>query len=587
MSSSKETQKDKGWRRFLPYLTMVKPVKKQFAFGILLGVVYGAASGFGLPYLVKVLLPVLTTKPLPDTVTLIGYISVFPLAMLLRAASGFGNTYLISYSGMRILLQLRNKVMRRLQELPLSFFHANTVGDLMARVTGDTAALQQVLTNVANDLIKQPITLIGAMGYLVYLAISEREVWFLLLFLITMPVIILPLQIFGKRVLKRAKQMQKQGGDISRYVSENLNAVREVRAFNLQEKELSRFDAALENMCTLSMKVVKYSNIIRPTIEVIGVICVSGAVVYMLERDILAIAASMLTALYMAYDPVKKFGEIHMSLKRGEAALERIEYVLYSENDVPEPDVPAKVEAISGRVDFEGVHFRYLEEWVLKDVNLSFRPGSVVALVGPSGAGKTTIADLIPRFYDVQKGAVKVDGHDVRSLSKHDLREAISVVSQDTFLFNETILDNIRLGRPDATDEEVFEAARHAFAHEFILEMDNGYETVVGERGTRLSGGQKQRIAIARAFLKRAPILILDEATSALDSESEKKIQIALEELIKEKTVFMIAHRFATIKMADTIVVMQDGLVHGKGSHSELYESNDLYTTLYNRQFID
>jgi ABC-type multidrug transport system fused ATPase/permease subunit len=210
-----------------------------------------------------------------------------------------------------------------------------------------------------------------------------------------------------------------------------------------------------------------------------------------------------------------------------------------------------------------------------------------VALVGPSGAGKTTIADLIPRFYDVEKGCVMVDGKNVKSISKEDLRNAVSVVSQDTFLFNESIMDNIRVGCPGASDEAVYEAARHAFAHDFILEMDDGYQTVVGERGTRLSGGQKQRISIARAFLKNAPILILDEATSSLDSESEKKIQTALETLVKDKTVFMIAHRFATIKMADTIVVMQDGLVHGMGSHSELYEANDLYTALYDRQFID
>jgi len=572
--------------RYKPYISLLRPVKKQFIFGILFGVLYGAASGFGLPYLVKFLLPLLTAKPLPDTLVLIAYISVFPLVMLIRSLSGYGNTYLISYCGMRVLLQLRNRIFCKLQELPLGFYNRNTVGDLMARVNGDTAALQQVITKVANDLIKQPITLIGAVGYLIYLAIDERDAWFLFLFVLTMPVIILPLQIFGKRVLKRAKQMQDQGGDISRLVSENLNAMREVQAFNLQQREMSRFDAALEDFCRMSMKVVKYSNIIRPTIEVIGVICVSGAVVYMLEQDMLAIAASMLTALYMAYDPVKKFSEIHMSLKRGEAALERVEFVLYAENEVPDPEEPVPLDVSQGFVDFEDVHFRYLDEWVLKGVNLSFKPGSVVAFVGPSGAGKTTMADLIPRFYDVEQGCVKVDGVDVKTVSKNDLRAGISVVSQDTFLFNETILENIRIGNSEASDEMVYEAAKHAFSHDFILEMDEGYETVAGERGTRLSGGQKQRIAIARAFLKQAPILILDEATSALDSESEKKIQTALEELVQGKTVFMIAHRFATIRMADTIVVMEDGFVRGVGSHEDLYETNELYTTLYNRQFI-
>ncbi|QBG46594.1 ABC transporter ATP-binding protein [Verrucomicrobia bacterium S94] len=306
-----------GFERFAPYFSLLKPVKKQFIIGILMGVLYGLASGAGLPYLTKVLIPVLTAKPLPDTLILIGYISIFPVGMFLRAVCGYFNTYLMAYCGTRVLLRLRSNVMGRLQELPLSFYHENTVGDLMARVTGDTGALQQVLTQVSNDLIKQPVTLVAAVGYLIFLAISEREASFLLMFLATVPLIILPLRIFGKRVLKRAKQVQNQSGDISNYVSENLNAVREVRAFNLQQSEMARFDQALENFATYSMKVVKYSKIIRPTIEVVGVVCVTGAVVYMLQRDIFAIAASMLVALYVAYEPVKKFGEIHVLFKRG------------------------------------------------------------------------------------------------------------------------------------------------------------------------------------------------------------------------------------------------------------------------------
>ncbi|MDF7798271.1 ABC transporter ATP-binding protein [Pontiellaceae bacterium B1224] len=576
-----------GLKQFAPYFTLLKPVKMKFTIGIMAGVIYGAASGFGMPFLIYKALPVLFADPPPKLLVLIAYISVFPIAMTIRAVSGFVNTYLISYCGMRVLQQIQQKVHSKLQDLPLAFFHKNTVGDLMARTLGDAGALQSVLTSVANDLIKQPVTLISAIGALVYLSFQAKEALFLILFMGTVVLIIFPIQYIGRNVLKRARQVQDQSGDISKAVSENLNAVREVRAFNLQEVEISRFSAAVDNFVFLSMKVVKYTQILRPTIELISAYCVAGALVYMLVNNIETIAVAMLGALYMAYDPIKKFGEIHLSLKRGEAALKRIEYILNEEDCVPDAAAPVSLGSVRGQVQLDGVSFKYLDEWVLNEVDLNVEPGSVIALVGPSGAGKSTIADLIPRFYDVQKGAVKIDGKDVKSVCKKELRAAISVVSQDTFLFNDTVFNNIRVGRPDATNEEVYAAAKHAFAHDFVLELDDGYETAVGERGTRLSGGQKQRLAIARAFLKNAPILILDEATSALDTESEEKIQIALKQLVEGKTVFVIAHRFSTIRDADRIVVMNEGRLVGQGSHEELYPENDVYKRLYDRQFSE
>jgi subfamily B ATP-binding cassette protein MsbA len=295
----------------------------------------------------------------------------------------------------------------------------------------------------------------------------------------------------------------------------------------------------------------------------------------------------LLTALYMTYDPIKKLGAIHRLLKVGEASVQRIEYILHAEDSVLDAENPVPFLAQKPDIRFENVTFAYADEPVLKNVDLTIPSGATVALVGPSGAGKSTFVNLIPRFYDVNEGRVLVGGTDVRSYCKNDLRAHVSIVSQDTVLFNDTIRNNIRLGRQSATDEEVEAAAKHAFVHDFVMQFDDGYDTMVGERGARLSGGQKQRIAIARAFLKNAPILIMDEATSSLDSESEEKVQLALNELVQGRTVILIAHRFSTIRMADQIIVMADGCVRSAGSHAELYASDELYKSLYDKQFIE
>lgn len=578
----------RGMKKLFPYFRLLKPVKFHFIGGLLFGLLYGAASGFGLPFLIYKAFPVIFADPTPALPVLIGWISIFPVAMLVRCVSDFGNAYLISFCGLHVLVQVQKMVHEKLQRLELTFFHKNTVGDLLSRTLGDTAALQTALTGVASDLIKQPVTLLGAVGALIYLSFQQKQVLFILLFIVTVALLIIPLQVVGRRLLKRARQVQDERGGISRTVNENLSAAKEVRAFNLQEREIARFDHALKAFTRLSMKVVKYGQIMQPTIEFAGALGVSVAIVYVLTRDVQwGEITALFASLYMAYDPVKKFGKMYQTWKNGEAALQRIEYILHQQEPVAEPEHPAPFENVRGDVGFENVSFRYLDEWVLKDVSVSVPAGTVAALVGPSGAGKSTFVDLIPRFYDVQQGRVSIDGHDVRSISKKDLRGAVSMVAQDTFLFNETIAENIRVGRPEAADADVVEAAKHAFAHDFILAMENGYETVVGERGVRLSGGQKQRIAIARAFLKSAPVLILDEATSALDSESEEMIQRALEKLVEGKTVFIIAHRFSTIKLADRILVFDKGVLRGSGTHAELYESDNLYRGLYDRQFIE
>jgi subfamily B ATP-binding cassette protein MsbA len=296
----------------------------------------------------------------------------------------------------------------------------------------------------------------------------------------------------------------------------------------------------------------------------------------------------LLAALYMTYPSIRKFGSVHNEIRQGEASVERIEQVMQTPDAVPNPANPVPFDAGKTDISFENVAFEYEPDVpVLRGVNAQIPSGTVVALVGPSGAGKSTFVNLIPRFYDVTGGSIRIGGTDLRQFSKEDLRRHISIVSQDTVLFNETIRNNIRLGRLDATDTEVEAAARHAFAHDFITAFDDGYATMVGERGARLSGGQKQRIAIARAFLRNAPILILDEATSSLDSESEEKVQLALGELVRGRTVFIIAHRFSTIKLASRIMVFEQGALRADGTHAELYAGDELYKSLYDRQFIE
>jgi subfamily B ATP-binding cassette protein MsbA len=576
------------FRMFAPYFVLLKPVKWHFIGALICGMIAGVTGGFGFPFMAYKILPKVFGGTPPTGWVLAGVIAMLPAAFLVKGISQFFNTYLAAFCGARVLVQLQERLYRKLQELPLAFFGKSRIGDLMARVSGDASTVQIVVTNFSNELLKQPIAFIGAISALIYMSVQKKETLFILFALAIIPLCVLPIRYVGKRLLARALQLQDSAGNIATALNENLGAVREIRAFNLQEREKNRFSALLDQMAAYTIKTAKYSNMLAPTIEWISAIGVSGAIFYVARarmgiEDILP----LLTALYMTYDPIKKLGAIHRLLKVGEASVQRIEYILHAEDSVLDAENPVPFLAQKPDIRFENVTFAYADEPVLKKVDLTIPSGATVALVGPSGAGKSTFVNLIPRFYDVNEGHVLVGGTDVRSYCKNDLRAHVSIVSQDTVLFNDTIRNNIRLGRQDATDEEVEAAATHAFVHDFVMQFDKGYDTMVGERGARLSGGQKQRIAIARAFLKNAPILIMDEATSSLDSESEEKVQLALNELVRGRTVILIAHRFSTIRMADQIIVMDAGCVRAAGYHAELYASDDLYKSLYDKQFIE
>jgi subfamily B ATP-binding cassette protein MsbA len=575
-------------RRFRPYLKYLRAVRGPLYGALFFAIIYGLASGPGLAYLMKEVLPRLFEQgaaPLSLS-QIIGYAALFPALFLVRGVASYLNTYLITLCGVRVLENLRLDFFARLQMLPLAFFSGRQTGDLVSRGIADTNQLQFTLTSVANDLFKQPAQLLGAIGYLIWLGLQNHDVAFLLLCLASIPLCVFPVRYVGKHLQRRASQLQKEMGAVTATLSESIGAAKEVRAFALEQREIERFRGVTRLLVTYQMKAVKYAGFLTPAIEVISAVGIAATLVYVYRAGFgWGVFFSILTALYLCYDPIKKLGAVNNELKRGTAALERLEEVFNEPLLIADPVQPVAVSRVHGDVTFESVNFAYRADLpVLRQVQVAIPAGTVCALVGPSGAGKSTFANLIPRFYEAASGRVLIDGIDVRAMRLADLRRNIAVVSQDPVLFNDTILANLLLGRGDATHAEVEQAARDAFAHDFITAFPDGYDTIVGERGATLSGGQRQRLAIARAFLRQAPILVLDEATSALDSESEAFIQAALEKLVVGKTVFIIAHRFSTIRAATKILVFERGEIVANGSHAELYRSNALYKTLFDRQ---
>lgn len=574
-------------RRFRPYLAYLRPVRGPLVAAIVAGLLYSAATGAGLPSMIKYVFPAIfdgAERNLPlSTVALIA--AYIPLIFLVRGIFAYLNGYYIQYAGTRILETLRVDYFSKLQVLPLSFVQSRQSGDLLSRGLADTQQLQVALTQLANDGIKQPGTLLFALGWLTYVSWRAEGVGMMLVCLSIVPLTVLPIRYVGRKVLRRAEQLQQEVGTLTGHFSENLSAAREVRAFGLEERETGLFAGRSRGLLLLQLKIAKYSQALSPAIEIVASFGIAGTFLYAyhagIDRDTFL---AVITALYLCYEPIKKLGALNNALKRGEASLARLSGVLDEPVTIADPAAPAPVSRLRGDLAFNAVTFAYGDTQALSDVTVSLPAGTVCALVGPSGAGKTTFANLVPRFYDAATGRVSIDGTDVRAMRLADLRRNIALVSQEPVLFNDTVYQNLLLGRPSATRDEVMAAAVDAHADEFIRTLPEGYDTVVGERGTLLSGGQKQRIALARAFLRNAPILILDEATSALDSDSEAAVQDALRKLVRGKTVLIIAHRFSTIRDASMILVFERGRIVAQGTHAELHAGNALYRSLYDRQ---
>jgi subfamily B ATP-binding cassette protein MsbA len=483
----------------------------------------------------------------------------------------------------KVVNDVRNQLFAKVVRHSMDFFNRMQTGFLMSRIANDTRSLQQALSSVSSDVFKQPVTIVGAV--IVLLLIDWK---FTVVSLVLFPICIVPIQIFGRRARKAVQLDQRGSALMSVTMQESFAGIRVIKSFAREEQQEKSFRRSAQLSFSNTMRTVKAMEAVGPLVEIIASIGVALALVYVYAANLTAGRFfGLISGIFIIYDPIKTLSKLHIVMQRSLGATTQIFAILDSKPAVQ--DVPNAVELLSskGRIEFENVTFRYSTGVTdaVRDINLHIEPGKSYALVGASGAGKSTVLSLILRLYDPTSGAVKIDGHDLRTLTQKSLREQIGLVTQETFLFHDTIFKNIQFGRPNATLEEVYAAAQTAFAHEFILAQPDGYDTVIGDKGCLISGGQQQRLAIARALLKNAPILLLDEATSSLDTESEKQIQKALEKLAAGRTVIAIAHRLSTILSADKIVVLDHGSIKEIGTHAELLEKSGYYRRLYDLQF--
>ena len=512
-------------------------------------------------------------------------VGFLPAVFLVRGVSEFCSNYFLNVAGLRVVESVRRAVFAKLQRLHLGFFAKLPTGDLLQRVINDANSVRLVLVDISNDLLVQPLTMVFALGYVVWLCLSKPDGFWFLGCLLVVPAAVFLVRFIGMAIQKRARSGLASASDLNGIAVENLQAARDVRAYGLQDRECARFDAASREGLRIQAKLVRYEKALSPLLEISAAVGIAlaigvGASIGFRFEELLALIA----AFYMAYGPLKRIGYVSSRMSMAEPGLERLAEILEAPVEVDDAPDARSLGRVRGDLRLDGLTFAYGDEPVLRDVTLSIPAGQSVALVGPSGAGKSTFVNLVPRFFDPRSGSIQVDGYDLRSVKQADLRANIALVSQEPVLFNETIADNIRLGRPSATEAEVQEAARLAGAWEFITAQPQGFDTLVGERGSRLSGGQRQRISIARAFLKDAPILILDEATSALDTDTERSIQQSLAQLMKGRTTLIVAHRFSTIRDVDRVLVFDGGRVVADGPREEVYRSNELFRRLWDNQ---
>jgi subfamily B ATP-binding cassette protein MsbA len=583
------------YRRLYGY---VKPYKVRFIVGLLLGFAYGGVNSLlplatarvtsaifhgaaPNPMALRSNFGVLDTGPKINSIILICL--AIPAIMTVRSLCSFGNTYCMQWVSNKVVTDIRGQVFSKMVRHSMDFFNKMRSGFLISRITNETRVVQMALTVVSSDIFKQPITIIGAISVLLLMD------WkFTLVTLILFPTCLLPLRIYGRRARKALRGQFEGMGEMVVTMQETFAGIRVIKSFAREAHQEKEFKRSNQLQFSQMMRIIRSMEATGPLVETIAAVGIGLALLYVYAANLSAGRFfGLITGIFILYDPIKTLSKIQIVMQQSIAATTAIFELLDSEPTVQDAPNAAVLSSSQGRIEFENVTFRYANTVTDATSNLTLRiqPGKTHALVGASGAGKSTILSLILRLYDPTSGAVKIDGHDLRSITQKSLRERIGLVTQETFLFHDTISNNIRFGRLDATPDEVREAASAAYAHDFIMAQPKGYETVIGDKGCLLSGGQQQRLAIARAVLKNAPILLLDEATSSLDSESEQQIQKALAKLAAGRTVIAIAHRLSTVLSADQIIVMDSGRIKEIGTHRELLEKSGYYRRLYDHQF--
>ncbi len=516
-------------------------------------------------------------------------LKLLPLAIillyLLRGVCSFGQAYLMNFVGHSIIKRLRDQLYSHIQMLPLAFFYKNETGLLMARITNDVNVVKGMVSNAVTGLIRDSFTIVCLLFVIFY-----RD-WKLALIAVTVfPLAVIPILNFGRRMRRLSTRCQEAIASMNSFLHETFTGTRIVKAFGMEPYESERFSEKTSRLFKYEMRGVAVRSMSSPIMELLGGIGITFIIWYGGYKVITGVSTtgtffSFMAALIMLYEPVKKLSPLNNTIQEGVAAAVRVYDILDTESGIKERKDAVKLRSGHHSVALRNVYFKYEDKLVLKDISLEVKSGEIVALVGVSGGGKTTLVNLIPRFYDVTEGAVLIDGKDVRDVAIASLRSQIGMVTQDPILFCDTIRNNIAYGKPDASESDIISAARAAYAYDFVEGFPDKFHTVVGEGGARLSGGEKQRICIARALLKNAPILILDEATSSLDSESELAVQGALENLMKARTTFVIAHRLSTIRSADKIAVIVNGRITEEGRHETLLALGGEYHKLYEMQF--